>query len=436
MCLGLMPVIQADAEQTGTAPTVVQLSQSVDGIRIGLYRNTQYSVSVWINSDRSWASTANFGRGVTTVSGSWSTSRKDGQLYVDLKPNSASMANISDPFGDIRDYGFTLGFSDWGGNILLFSEIGVFTNAPIGTNFGWVSSEENKGTPPPSGGNPSGWAQADVNRAINLGLVPQSLRSSYTNNMSRAEFALLAVTLYEKERGTIGGRSYFTDTNDVNVQKAAAIGVVTGVGNNRFDPNGRVTREQAAVMLERLATAVGRPLPYHGAPTFSDDRNTSTWAFIAIGCMQSTGIMTGTGNNMFSPKGPYTREQSIVTILRTYNFVTGGSGGTPTPPPPPASITQGVYVNNKSDYTSPGYYPTIEIRANNRFLLTENYFEGMASIEGTYTFNGTHITCTLPEAFLYFSRGTTIRFRVSGNSLIFEGPDISMTWIGDVFRLR
>jgi hypothetical protein len=38
--------------------------------------------------------------------------------------------------------------------------------------------------------------------------------------------------------------------------------------------------------------------------------------------MQNTGIMGGVGNNRFDPQGDYTREQSIVTILRLFGLVT------------------------------------------------------------------------------------------------------------------
>ena len=34
-----------------------------------------------------------------------------------------------------------------------------------------------------------------------------------------------------------------------------------------------------------------------------------------VGKMQASGVMGGTGNNRFSPKGNYTREQSICTML-------------------------------------------------------------------------------------------------------------------------
>jgi hypothetical protein len=166
----------------------------------------------------------------------------------------------------------------------------------------------------------SDWAKEGLTTATGAGLVPGNLQSSYTQATTRAEFAALAVTLYEIFNGEITGRETFSDTDDVNVQKAAAIGVVNGVGNNNFDPNSGLTREQAATMLARLANAVDKPIP-ESAPTFSDNGSVSDWASAAVGQMQSTGIMGGVGNNLFDPAGAYTREQSIITILRLYDYL-------------------------------------------------------------------------------------------------------------------
>ena len=108
----------------------------------------------------------------------------------------------------------------------------------------------------------SAWAFTEVEIADAHGLVPDALRDvDLAIAMTRAEFCSLAVTLYEKVTGTeITGRVKFTDTSDANVEKAAYIGVVNGVGDNRFDPDGSLTREQAATILARLAESVDKPL--------------------------------------------------------------------------------------------------------------------------------------------------------------------------------
>jgi len=171
---------------------------------------------------------------------------------------------------------------------------------------------------------PSQWALLPVNRALAIGIIPVSLQSQYTKATTRAEFCALAVALYEKVTGkTITERMSFNDTTDVNIQKMGALGVVTGVGNGNFAPGNTITREQAAVMLANLMRAMENPLP-ETANTFDDRAGISTWARTQVGQVQAAGIMGGVGNNMFSPRTTYTREQSITTIMRLYDLMVVG----------------------------------------------------------------------------------------------------------------
>jgi len=168
---------------------------------------------------------------------------------------------------------------------------------------------------------PSSWAIEQVNEAISANIVPTTLQSRYNQPITRAEFCALAVALYENVKGEITERRTFADTNDVNVQKMAALGVVGGTDatRNLFSPDTNLTREQAAVILARLAETLDNPLPKLDSRA-TDRGSFSSWAIEAIGQVQAVGIMGGTGNNMFSPSQPYTREQSILTILRLYKY--------------------------------------------------------------------------------------------------------------------
>lgn len=171
---------------------------------------------------------------------------------------------------------------------------------------------------------PSSWAEKQVTAAIAANLVPQSLQSQFTKNTTRAEFCALAVTFYETVTGgEITGRVKFDDTTDANVEKAASVNIVSGRGNNRFDPDSGITREEAAIMLANLSNAVGKPLP-EASPTFDDSASISSWARTQVGRIQGAGIMSGVGENTFAPKGPYTREQSIITIWKLYDMLSAG----------------------------------------------------------------------------------------------------------------
>lgn len=162
------------------------------------------------------------------------------------------------------------------------------------------------------------WAEGQVKGAIAQGLVPQELQGGYNLVTTRAQFCALAVRLYESTKGEITGRETFTDTDDVNVQKMAALGVVSGVGGGAFNPDGPLTREQAATILARLSNAMGKPLS-GGSHPFTD--GVASWADAAVGQVYQAGIMTGTGDATFSPQGEYTRMQSIVTIMRLYELL-------------------------------------------------------------------------------------------------------------------
>jgi hypothetical protein len=168
---------------------------------------------------------------------------------------------------------------------------------------------------------PSAWANDLVRYAIAENLVPASLQSKYTQPTTRAEFCALATALYEKIKGEITERITFADIDDVNVEKMAAIGVVSGVGGNRFDPDANLTREQAAVMLAQLAVAVGKPFDKQAAARFADNSSIASWAIERVGQVQAAGIMSGIGNNMFAPKQPYTREQSIITVFLMLRYI-------------------------------------------------------------------------------------------------------------------
>ena len=174
---------------------------------------------------------------------------------------------------------------------------------------------------------PSPWSQDTVERAGDLGLLPAPFRYGFRRATTRAEFAAISITLYEHFGEPVTGRITFTDTDDINVEKAAYLGIVTGVGNNRFDPYSPITLEQAAVVLSRLSEVMGQQLPFWCRETYPVEfefliyyLNISLWAVTSVAQIYFTGIMIGIGDR-FDPRGAYTREQSIVSIMRIFDRI-------------------------------------------------------------------------------------------------------------------
>ena len=102
---------------------------------------------------------------------------------------------------------------------------------------------------------------------------------------------------------------------------AAENSVVTGVGSGRFDPNGAVTREQAAVILYKYAQSKGYDVSARADLTaFPDAGSVSDWAQDALAWANATGLIQGAvygSKTILDPQGSASRAQ-VAAILRSY----------------------------------------------------------------------------------------------------------------------
>lgn len=191
----------------------------------------------------------------------------------------------------------------------------------------------------------STWAVGEVDSAISMNLVPAELQTAYTNNITRAEFAKMTIAVIARKNGATleywlksvfpdsdNLPSPFTDTSDPYVISAYFLGIVNGRGGeseneNRFDPDGSITRQEAAKMLSVTAKSVGADINLSGGTSFSDYYAIQDWAkeyvaFVSTAKDPDTNNMVmggkpdGSGGVKFDPDGSYSREQAIVTIYR------------------------------------------------------------------------------------------------------------------------
>lgn len=176
---------------------------------------------------------------------------------------------------------------------------------------------------------PSEWAANDVTAAIAAGLVPANLQQNYQQPVSRGNIAQMFINLIEKRSGqtidnfmAANGFSInsgaFTDTSDRAVLAANALGIISGVGGGRFDPNGTLTRAQIAAIINRVAGVLGVDTDGF-SHSFSDVGD--HWAGSELGWPAQSGIITGVGNNRFDPDGKLTTEQAIAITYRAFQYL-------------------------------------------------------------------------------------------------------------------
>ncbi len=164
------------------------------------------------------------------------------------------------------------------------------------------------------------WYYEAVNYAVSNGLMNGVGNNNFAPDdpMTRA---MLVTVLWRYENCPKEGENTFTDVpadqwyTDA-VAWAAANGIVGGVGNGKFDPNGNITREQMATILYRYAQKKGIDTTKRGDLSgFPDRDKVSEWAADAIVWAVGAGIINGADGKLL-PQGNATRAQVATILMR------------------------------------------------------------------------------------------------------------------------
>ena len=139
--------------------------------------------------------------------------------------------------------------------------------------------------------------------------------------------AMIAQVLYNLE-GETG--SYPTVFDDVAksawyadaVNWAAASGIVEGKGNNKFDPNAAITRQEMAAILYRYSDLKGYDVSdVDSLRSFTDASKVASWAKEAMGWAVENYVINGKGNGTLDPTGTATRAEVAQILMNLCNNV-------------------------------------------------------------------------------------------------------------------
>lgn len=170
----------------------------------------------------------------------------------------------------------------------------------------------------------SEWAKSDIADAENLGIL-DDVSLEWTGNITRENFCSLVYNMLDKAMNINwkkADKSVFDDAAaDSRITALNLEGIINGKGERIFDPDGSLTREEAAAILCRTAEyADVEGLNDEKTNTYPDDSEISEWAKDSVYRLSNLKIMNGTDNG-FEPKGGYTAEQSAASVLRLYNII-------------------------------------------------------------------------------------------------------------------
>ena len=166
------------------------------------------------------------------------------------------------------------------------------------------------------------WAKDAINSLADQGIIKGTGPETFSpgKNITRADFAILLVRAFSLSGS---GSDQFIDVKaEAYYAHELAIakenGIVNGIGGNRFNPEGQITREDMMLMLVRALTKLGFEFEAASADTltqFTDAAQISDYAKEAVATLAATQIIAGE-NGRINPKGNATRAEVAVTLER------------------------------------------------------------------------------------------------------------------------
>ncbi|WP_433752427.1 immunoglobulin-like domain-containing protein [Paenibacillus amylolyticus] len=165
------------------------------------------------------------------------------------------------------------------------------------------------------------WAKEAISGLGARGIVKGIGDGEFNPNgqVTRAEFITMLMNMLElsDERASTS----FSDVKQGewyhgNIATAQKLGIVNGKPDGTFGVHENITREDMAVMVYKAIQMKQLALASGEATAFKDEANIANYAKQAVEAIQRAGIINGVGNDEFAPKKNASRAEAAVMIYK------------------------------------------------------------------------------------------------------------------------
>ena len=169
------------------------------------------------------------------------------------------------------------------------------------------------------------WAASAVDYLYEAGVVAGGGDGRFRPGEAiiRADFVLMLYRAFSLgSAGVLGAGfpdvpadSYYAQA----VRTAQALGITTGTGSGDFRPYDPITRQDAAVLLQRTMQRIGRDLGTGNTSllsNYSDGWSVASYAQSAVAVMLENGILSGDESGALNPRSAVTRAEMAVMLSR------------------------------------------------------------------------------------------------------------------------
>lgn len=166
------------------------------------------------------------------------------------------------------------------------------------------------------------WAKETIQSAITSGIAHGYPDGSFkpNNEITRAEFFELTNNVFSFTREVditypdVAPNAWYAPV----ISKAEAAGYIVGYPDGTVKPEGKITRQEVAVIINSLKSlnTVSETV------TFNDALSIADWSFQAVKVVAGAKIMIGYPDGSFKPEAQITRAEALVSITRAFSLQT------------------------------------------------------------------------------------------------------------------
>lgn len=165
------------------------------------------------------------------------------------------------------------------------------------------------------------WAKTAILTLADRGVISGTSDSTYSpqNPIRRADFVMLLTKL-------LGLDGEITDSFDdvtadkyyyESVSRAKSLGIISGVGENSFNPEGSITRQDMMTMTYRALLKLGKAdFDKADLSRFKDASVISDYAVESVSSLVGAGYISGDDNGNVNPKKNTTRAETAVFLYK------------------------------------------------------------------------------------------------------------------------
>ena len=193
----------------------------------------------------------------------------------------------------------------------------------VGTEYTLSFSMKEEGAPPSQ---PDTWAIDNVNAAILKNLVPDAIKNggwkNPTTRLAAAEAMVMLIEASEgrtmeqiaAEKGWDLSKNQFSDTSNQAVTFLRHAGIVQGIGDNKYDPDGAYSRAATVTLLGIIAEKL------YGIDVKGENPFTDVPAYAApyVGYAAEVFGVKGVGGGLFDPDSPMVNQMTAYLSYIAY----------------------------------------------------------------------------------------------------------------------